>query len=256
MRYLQNDLLEETGLKHFDMWAANFAETVTESQLSPEGNSYQMKTRFARFNNMPELMTLFKECADIKTTDQLGLKIPECEMHTIVAQPSELQKKLIENLSERARRIRLREVDPSVDNMLKIVSDGKKIGLDVRLINPEFPDDENSKLNLTINVVYDVWEKTAEKRSTQVIFCDLGVPQSKADEKKNGKKFSIYDDIKEKLIKKGVPPEEIAFVHSAKTEDAKDKLFAKVRKGEIRVLIGSTQKMGAGTNIQDKLVAS
>ena len=256
MKYLQNDLLEETGLKHFDMWAANFAETVTESQLSPEGNSYQMKTRFARFNNMPELMALFKECADIKTTDQLGLKIPECEMHTVVAQPSEIQKKLIENLSERAKRIRLRQVKPTEDNMPMITNDGRKIGLDVRLMNPDLPDDENSKLNVCINNVYNIWERTAEQKSTQVIFCDLGVPQSSTDEKKNGKKFSVYDDIKEKLIQKGVPAEEIAFIHSAKTEEAKDKLFAKVRKGEIRVLIGSTQKMGAGTNIQDKLIAS
>ena len=256
MRYLQNDLLEETGLKHFDMWAANFAETVTESQLSPEGNSYQQKTRFAKFNNMPELMALFKECADIKTSDQLGLKIPECEMHTIVAKPSDMQKSFIEDLSERARRIRLRQVDPSVDNMPMITNDGRKIGLDVRLMNPDLPDDENSKLNICINNVYNIWERTAELKSTQVIFCDLGVPQSKTDEKKNGKKFSVYDDIKEKLIQKGVPAEEIAFIHSAKTEEAKDKLFAKVRKGEIRVLIGSTQKMGAGTNIQDKLIAS
>ena len=256
MKYLQNDLLEETGLKHFDMWAANFAETVTESQLSPEGNSYQMKTRFARFNNMPELMALFKECADIKTTDQLGLKIPECEMHTVVAQPSEIQKKLIENLSERAKRIRLRQVKPTEDNMPMITNDGRKIGLDVRLMNPDLPDDENSKLNVCINNVYNIWERTVEQKSTQVIFCDLGVPQSSTDEKKNGKKFSVYDDIKEKLIQKGVPAEEIAFIHSAKTEEAKDKLFAKVRKGEIRVLIGSTQKMGAGTNIQDKLIAS
>lgn len=256
MKYLQNDLLEETGLKHFDMWTANFAETVTESQLSPEGNSYQQKTRFAKFNNMPELMALFKECADIKTTDQLGLKIPECEMHTVVAQPSEIQKKLIENLSERAKRIRLKQVKPTEDNMPMITNDGRKIGLDVRLMNPDLPDDENSKLNICINNVYNIWERTAEQKSTQVIFCDLGVPQSSTDEKKNGKKFSVYDDIKEKLIQKGVPADEIAFIHSAKTEEAKDKLFAKVRKGDIRVLIGSTQKMGAGTNIQDKLIAS
>ena len=256
MRYLQNNLLEETGLKHFDMWAANFAETVTESQLSPEGNSYQQKTRFAKFNNMPELMALFKECADIKVADQLGLDIPECEMHTVVAQPSEIQKGLIGELSERAKRIRLRQVEPTEDNMPMITNDGRKIGLDVRLMNPDLPDDENSKLNVCINNVYDIWNRTAEQRSTQVIFCDLGVPQNKTDEKKNGKKFSVYDDIKEKLIAKGVPAEEIAFIHSAKTEEAKDKLFAKVRKGEIRVIIGSTQKMGAGTNIQDKLIAS
>lgn len=256
MKYLQNGLLEETGLKHFDMWAANFAETVTESQLSPEGNSYQMKTRFAKFNNMPELMALFKECADIKTTDQLGLKIPDCEMHTVVAQPSDIQKELINGLSERAKRIRLKQVSPSEDNMPMITNDGRKIGLDQRLMNPDLPDDENSKLNICINNVFNIWDKTAENRSTQVIFCDLGVPQSKTDEKKNGKRFSVYDDIKTKLIEKGIPPEEIAFIHNANTEEKKDKLFAKVRKGEVRVLIGSTQKMGAGTNIQDKLIAS
>ena len=256
MKYLQGDLLEQTGLKHFDSWAANFAEIKTESQLSPEGNNYQMKTRFAKFNNMPELMALFKECADIKTADQLGLEIPDCEMHTVVAQPSELQKELIDSLSERARRIRQKMVNSSEDNMLNITSDGRKIGLDVRLINPDLPDDENSKLNVCINNVYNIWDKTAENRSTQVIFCDLGVPQSTTDKKKNGEKFSVYDDIKAKLIMKGIPPEEIAFIHDAKSEEAKDKLFAKVRKGEVRVLIGSTQKMGAGTNIQDKLIAS
>lgn len=256
MQYLQSDLLKETGLYHFDSWAANFAETVTESQLSPEGNSYQMKTRFAKFNNLPELMNMFKECADIKTSDQLGLKIPECTMHTVVAQPSEIQKKMIEQLSERAKKIRLRQVSPTEDNMPMITNDGRKIGLDQRLMNPMMPDDENSKLNMCINNVFDIWEKTAEQRSTQVIFCDLGVPQNAADKKKNGEKFCVYDDIKEKLIAKGVPAEEIAFIHDAATEAAKDKLFAKVRKGEVRVIIGSTQKMGAGTNIQDKLIAS
>lgn len=256
MQYLQSDLLKETGLYHFDCWAANFAETVTESQLSPEGNSYQMKTRFAKFNNLPELMNMFKECADIKTSDQLGLKIPECTMHTVVAQPSEIQKKMIEQLSDRAKKIRLRQVSPTEDNMPMITNDGRKIGLDQRLMNPMMPDDENSKLNMCINNVFDIWEKTAEQRSTQVIFCDLGVPQNAADKKKNGEKFCVYDDIKEKLIAKGVPAEEIAFIHDAATEAAKDKLFAKVRKGEVRVIIGSTQKMGAGTNIQDKLIAS
>lgn len=255
MKYLQSDLLKESKLNHFDMWAANFAETVTESQLAPEGNGYQMKTRFAKFNNLPELMALFKECADIKTTDQLGLKIPECTMHTVVAQPSNMQKEMIESLSERAKRIRLRQVDRKADNMPMITNDGRKIGLDQRLMNPDLPDYKDSKLNMCIDNVYDIWNKTSDERLTQVVFCDLGVPQSNADKKKKGEKFSVYDDIKQKLIEKGVPSEEVAFIHDATTEEAKDKLFSKVRKGDIRVLIGSTQKMGAGTNIQTKLVA-
>ena len=192
----------------------------------------------------------------IKTADQLGLKIPECTMHTVVAQPSEIQKGMIEDLGERAKEIRLKQVSPKEDNMPMITNDGRKIGLDQRLMNPDLPDDKNSKLNTYINNVFNIWQKTADKRSTQVIFCDLGVPQSKADIKKNGKKFSVYDDIKTKLIEKGVPPEEIAFIHDAATEDAKSKLFAKVRNGDVRVIIGSTLKMGAGTNIQTKLVAS
>lgn len=254
-KYLQSDLLRETGLAHFDMWAANFAETVTESQLSPEGDKYQMKIRFAKFNNLPELMALFKECADIKTADMLGLKTPECTMHSVVAQPSGIQKVMIENLAERAKRIRLRQVDRKDDNMPMITNDGRKIGLDQRLMNPELPEDKDSKLNMCINNVYDIWDKTAEKRLTQVIFCDLGVPQSSNDKKKKGERFSVYNDIKHKLIEKGVPADEIAFIHDAATEEAKDKLFAKVRKGDVRVLIGSTKKMGTGTNIQTKLVA-
>ncbi len=255
MKYLQSDLLKESKLHHFDMWAANFAETVTESQLAPEGNGYQMKTRFAKFNNLPELMALFKECADIKTSDQLGLKIPECTMHTVIAQPSKIQKEMIGKLSERARDIRLRKVDRKTDNMPMITNDGRKIGLDQRLMNPDLPDYKDSKLNMCINNVYDIWNKTADERLTQVIFCDLGVPQSSTDKKKKGERFSVYDDIKQKLIEKGVPSEEIAFIHDAPTAEAKDKLFSKVRKGDVRVLIGSTQKMGAGTNIQTKLVA-
>ena len=254
-KYLQSDLLRETGLNHFDMWAANFAETVTESQLSPEGNKYQMKTRFAKFNNLPELMALFKECADIKTADMLGLKTPECTMHSIVAQPSGIQKSMIENLAERAKRIRLRQVDRKDDNMPMITNDGRKIGLDQRLMNSDLPDDKNSKLNTCINNVYDIWDKTSDKKLTQVIFCDLGVPQNSNDKKKKGERFSVYDDIKNKLIAKGVPADEIAFIHDAATEEAKDKLFAKVRKGDVRVIIGSTKKMGTGTNIQTKLVA-
>ena len=256
MKYLQSGLLEETGLKHFDAWAATFAETVTESQLSPEGNGYQMKTRFAKFNNLPELMALFKECADVKTADMLNLPTPECTMTTVVAKPTEVQKDLIFNLGERAKRIRLRKVSPKDDNFPMITNDGRKIGLDQRLMNPDLPDEPQSKINLCVENVHKIWTDTAEQRSTQLIFCDLGVPQNAADKKKSGERFSVYDDIKAKLIDRGVPPEEIAFIHDAKTEDAKDKLFAKVRKGEIRVLIGSTSKMGAGTNVQDKLIAS
>ncbi len=256
MVYLQSDLLEETGLKHFDAWAANFAETVTDSQLSPEGNGYQMKTRFAKFNNLPELMALFKECADVKTADMLNLPTPECTMTTVVAKPTEVQKDLIFNLGERAKRIRLRQVSPKDDNFPMITNDGRKIGLDQRLMNLDLPDEPQSKVNLCVENVFKIWSDTAEQRSTQLIFSDLGVPQNAADKKKHGERFSVYDDIKKKLIDRGVPPEEIAFIHDAATKEAKDKLFAKVRKGEIRVLIGSTSKMGAGTNVQDKLIAS
>lgn len=256
MKYLQSDLLEETGLKHFDAWAANFAETVTDSQLSPEGNGYQMKTRFAKFNNLPELMALFKECADVKTADMLNLPTPQCTMTTVVAKPTEVQKDLIFNLGERAKRIRLRQVSPKDDNFPMITNDGRKIGLDQRLMNLDLPDEPQSKVNLCVENVFKIWSDTAEQRSTQLIFSDLGVPQNAADKKKHGERFSVYDDIKKKLIDHGVPLEEIAFIHDAKTEEAKDKLFAKVRKGEVRVLIGSTSKMGAGTNVQDKLIAS
>lgn len=238
MKYLQADRLEETGLKHFDAWAANFAETVTESQLSPEGNSYQLKTRFAKFNNMPELMSLFKECADIKTADMLNLKIPRCITSTIIAQPTEAQKDLIFALGERAKLIRLRKVAPTDDNMPMITNDGRKIGLDQRLMNPDLPDEAGTKINLCVDNVFNIWKETSDKRSAQLIFSDLGVPQT-ADKKSSGKRFCVYDDIKEKLIAKGVPAEEIAFIHDAKTETAKDKLFEKVRKGDVRVLIGS-----------------
>ena len=256
MKYLQSDLLEQRGLKHFDAWASNFAETVTESQLLPEGNGYQMKTRFANFNNLPELMSMFKECADIKTIDTLNLKVPECETTTIVAQPTQTQKDLMFTLSERANRVRMKIVNAKDDNMPMITTDGKKIGLDQRLINPNLPDEPDTKINLCVDNVFKIWNDTKENKSTQLIFSDLGVPQTKADIKKKGKCFCVYDDIKEKLIKKGIPENQIAFIHDAKTEDEKDKLFAKVKNGEIRVLIGSTQKMGAGTNVQDKLIAS
>lgn len=255
-KYLQHDLLKETGMNFFDAWAANFAQTVTENQLLPEGNGYQLKTRFANFTNLPELMCMFREVADIKTADTLDLKVPECEAITVVAKPTKTQEKLIESLGSRAKEIRLRKVLPTQDNMLNITTDGKKIGLDQRLIDPLLPDEEGSKVNMCVDNVYDIWQKTSENKSTQLIFSDLGVPQDPADEKKNGKKFCVYDDIKTKLVSKGVPAEEIAFIHNAKTDEDKAKLFAKVRTGEVRILIGSTLKMGAGTNVQNKVVAS
>ncbi|MBE6852694.1 MAG: helicase [Ruminococcus sp.] len=255
-KYLQHDLLKETGMNFFDAWAANFAQTVTENQLLPEGNGYQLKTRFANFTNLPELMCMFREVADIKTADTLNLKVPECEALTIVAKPTKTQEKLIESLGSRAKDIRLRKVLPTQDNMLNITTDGKKIGLDQRLIDPLLPDEEGSKVNMCVDNVYDIWQRTSENRSTQLIFSDLGVPQDPADEKKNGTKFCVYDDIKNKLVSRGVPAEEIAFIHNAKTDEDKAKLFAKVRTGEVRILIGSTLKMGAGTNVQNKVVAS
>ncbi len=256
MRYLQYDRLKELNLVHFDAWASIFAETKTESQLTPEGNGYQMKTRFARFNNVTELMNIFKECADIKTADMLNLPVPECEMTTIVAKPTETQQDLIQGLADRAEKIRKKQVNNDVDNMLNITIDGRKIGLDQRLINPDLPDQPGTKINLCIDNVYRIWNETAENKSTQLIFCDLAVPQTKADIKNKGVRFCAYDDIKNKLVEKGVPPEQIAFIHDAKNETEKDLLFSKVRSGDIRVLIGSTEKMGAGTNVQDRLIAS
>lgn len=256
MKYLQSDLLNEKGLKHFDAWAANFADIVTEPQLTPEGTGYQQKTRFAHFNNLPELMSLFKETADIKTSDQLGLKIPECELKTVVAKPSDIQKAIMEQIGERAERIRCGSVNPKQDNMLNIVNDGKKNGLDPRILNPDLPDFEDSKVNLCVKNVFDIWKDTADDRLTQLIFCDMSTPKSAAEKQSDIPSFSVYDDIKDKLIKSGVPENEIAFIHDAKSETEKDKLFAKVRSGEIRILMGSTKKMGAGTNVQDRLIAS
>lgn len=256
-KYLQSELLQKLGLNNFDSWAANFGDTVTAGELAPEGNAYRMKTRFAKFMNVPELMNIFKQCADIKTADMLNLDVPECVKTNVCVEPTEAQAELIQTLSERAKAVRDGGVDPTVDNMLTITNDGRKIGLDQRLINPLLSDDPNSKVNACINNVFDIWKETAEQRSTQLIFCDLGVPQSKEDIKKNGKRFSVYDDIKQKLIAKGVPENEIAFIHDAgDSEIKKAQLFAKVRNGEIRVLIGSTPKMGAGTNVQTKLIAS
>lgn len=250
MRYLQMDLLRAKKLEHFDSWASTFGENVTQMELTPEGNSYRAKTRFSKFFNLPELMAMFKECADIQTADTLNLPgIPDCEIHNIAVEPTETQKALVDSLSERAEAIHNREVDPSVDNMLKLTTDGRKIGLDQRLINPDLPDEPNTKVNVCIDNVFNIWNETAETRGTQLIFCDYSTP-------KNDGSFNVYDDIKTKLIKKGVPKEQIAFIHDATNEAKREELFAKVRSGEVRVLIGSTSKMGAGTNVQDRLVAS
>ena len=250
MKYLQSDLLKEKNLWHFDSWASTFGESVTQMELAPEGNTYRAKTRFAKFHNLPELMNLFKECADIQTADTLNLpNIPDCEIHNISCESTEIQKQLVETLAERAVKIHNHEVDPHEDNMPKITTDGRKIGLDQRLINPDLPDEPGTKVNACVENVLKIWKDTQEQRSTQLIFCDYSTP------KKDGS-FNIYDDIKKKLLAKGVPPDEIAFIHDATTEAAKEELFSKVRSGEVRVLIGSTSKMGAGTNVQTKLVAS
>ena len=250
MKYLQSDLLKEKNLWHFDSWASTFGESVTQMELAPEGNTYRAKTRFAKFHNLPELMNLFKECADIQTADTLNLpNIPDCEIHNVSCEPTEIQKQLVEALAKRAVKIHNHEVDPHEDNMPKITTDGRKIGLDQRLINPDLPDEPGTKVNACVDNVFKIWNETKEEKSTQLIFCDYSTP------KKDGS-FNVYDDIKGKLISKGVPSDEIAFIHDATTEAAKEELFAKVRSGEVRVLIGSTAKMGAGTNVQTKLVAS
>ena len=247
-RYLQYDTLQAKGLGHFDNWASTFGETVTAVELAPEGGGYRAKTRFAKFQNLPELMTLFGEVADIKTADTLDLPRPKANYHVVVAEPTSFQQDMVESLSERATEIQQKRVDPKQDNMLKITSDGRKIGLDQRMINPMLPDDPVSKVNLCMENVYRIWDETADKRLTQVVFCDFSTPN------KDGR-FNVYDDIKDKLIAKGVPENEVAFIHDFNTEAQKKELFAKVRSGKVRVLFGSTAKCGAGTNIQDKLVA-
>ena len=247
-RYLQYRLLQEMGLIHFDDWASNFGETVTAIELSPEGTGYRAKTRFAKFYNLPELMAAFKEVADIQTADMLKLPVPKANFHTEVIQPSELQKEMIKGLAERAEKIRGGGVDPHVDNMLRITNDGRKLALDMRLINPLAADDPNGKVAVCARNVYRIWEQTKEKRSTQLVFCDLSTPT------KDGS-FNVYHDLKKKLMDAGIPEDEIAFIHDADSEAKKKELFAKVRTGQIRVLMGSTQKMGAGTNVQDKLIA-
>ena len=247
-RYLQYGMLQEMGLVHFDDWAGNFGETVTAIELSPEGTGYRAKTRFAKFYNLPELMAAFKEVADIQTADMLCLPVPKANFHTEVIQPSEIQKEMIKGLAERAEKIHAGGVDPHVDNMLRITNDGRKLALDMRLIQPLAPDDPNGKVAVCARNVYRIWEQTKEKRSAQLVFCDLSTPTTDGS-------FSVYGDLKKKLMDAGIPEEEIAFIHTADSEAKKKELFSKVRSGQVRVLLGSTAKMGAGTNVQDKLIA-
>ena len=248
MRYLQYSTLQQKKLTHFDCWASTFGETTTAIELAPEGTGYRARTRFAKFFNLPELMSMFKEVADIKTSDQLHLPVPEAKFETVVAKPSEIQKEMVQELSKRAAEIHSGAVDASVDNMLCVTNDGRKIGLDVRLMNPMLPDDPNSKLNVCVRNVLKIWEEGKDQKLTQLLFCDLSTP-------KNDGNFNVYDDIRKKLIAAGVPENEIEFIHNADTEAKKAALFSKVRSGDVRVLLGSTAKMGAGTNVQSRLVA-
>ena len=247
-RYLQFDKLRSMGLQNFDAWASTFGETTTALELAQEGTGFRAKTRFSKFFNLPELMKTFKDVADIKTADMLNLPRPKANFHVVSVKPTEEQRQLVAGLSERASRVHSRQVRPEEDNMLKITSDGRKIGLDQRLINPLLPDDPGSKVNTCVRNVFQIWQDTQADRLTQLIFCDFSTPGK-------DKGFNVYDDIKQKLIARGVPESEIAFIHDADTEKKKDELFAKVRSGEVRVLMGSTQKMGAGTNVQDRLIA-
>ena len=248
MRYLQYNTLQQKGLTHFDAWASTFGETTTAIELAPEGTGYRARTRFAKFFNLPELMAMFKEAADIKTSDQLHLPVPNAKFETVVVKPSEIQQDMVQALSERAAEVHSGSVDPSVDNMLKITSDGRKIGLDQRLMNSALPDDPNSKLNACVNNVLRIWNDTKEQKLTQLIFCDMSTPKGDGS-------FNVYDDIRTKLLNAGVPEQEIEFIHNADTENKKAELFSKVRSGQVRVLLGSTAKMGAGTNVQTLLVA-
>ncbi|EAG9406790.1 DEAD/DEAH box helicase family protein [Listeria monocytogenes] len=281
-RYLQYDNLREKGLLHFDAWASTFGETVTQNELAPEGKGYRPRTRFSRFFNLPELMAMFKEVADIKTADELNLPTPEVTYETVVAKPTEIQQELVQELSERAARIHNDRIDPSIDNMLKVTSDGRKLGLDQRVINPMLPDDPDSKVNTCVNNILRIWEDGKDEKLTQLLFCDLSTPKGRPKADKVAKaggstingvelhaledalpddvtapqaQFSVYEDIRDKLIAKGVPAHEIAFIHEANTDTRKKELFAKVRKGDVRVLLGSTAKCGAGMNVQDRLIA-
>ena len=248
MRYLQYGTLQQKNLIHFDCWASTFGETTTSIELAPEGTGYRARTRFAKFFNLPELMTMFKEVADIKTSDQLHLPVPEAKFETVLVKPSDIQKEMVQSLSERAGKINAGMVDPSEDNMLCVTNDGRKIGLDQRLMNPLLPDDPNSKLNVCVRNVLRIWEEGKADRLTQLLFCDLSTP-------KGDGQFNVYDDVKKKLLAAGVPESEVAFIHTADTEAKKKELFSKVRTGQVRILLGSTAKMGAGTNVQDRLVA-
>ena len=247
-RYLQYHTLVKNNLQHFDAWASTFGETVTAIELTPEGSGYRAKTRFAKFYNLPELMSMFKEVADIKTADMLKLPVPEAEYHNVSVEPSEMQKDMVASLAERAEKVRCGGVDASVDNMLKITNDGRKLALDQRMLNEMLPDFDGSKINACVENVFRIWEETKDKKSAQLVFCDLSTP-------KNDGTFSVYNDIRKKLIERGVPESEVRFIHEADTDMKKKELFQKVRKGEVRVLMGSTQKMGAGTNVQDRLIA-
>ncbi|MGO3019228.1 MAG: helicase-related protein, partial [Anaerococcus sp.] len=246
-RYLQYDDLKARGLEHFDAWASTFGETENTFELSPEGTGYRQKTRFSKFYNLPELMSMFKEVADIKTSDMLNLPVPKANFEVIKTKPTEEQKEILEIISERADAVRNNQVEPTEDNMLKITNDGKKLALDQRLINPLLPDDPNSKVNVCVKNIFSIWDKTKENSSTQLVFSDMSTPKGDGE-------FNIYDDIRNKLVNMGIPKEEIAFIHEADTDKQKDELFSKVRRGEVRVLLGSTQKMGAGTNVQNKLI--
>ena len=279
-RYLQYDTLKKQNMTHFDAWASTFGETTTAIELAPEGTGYRARTRFAKFFNLPELMTMFKEVADIKTADQLQLPTPQVKYETVVVRPTAQQEEMVQALSERAAAVHSGSVDPSVDNMLRITSDGRKLGLDQRIINPDLPDDPNSKVNLCVNNIHRIWQDGQTEKLTQLVFCDLSTPKGKAaqsgriaakgtdspelhaleaaidaETEPEEPPFTIYDDIREKLVARGIPREQIAFIHEANTEVRKKELFAKVRSGQVRVLMGSTFKMGAGMNVQDRLVA-
>ena len=247
-RYLQYDTLAQNGLQHFDSWASTFGETVTALELAPEGTNYRAKTRFAKFYNLPELMQMFREVADIQTADMLKLPVPTVNYHNIKTKPSEIQTEMVASLAKRAEKVRARLVEPNIDNMLKITNDGRKLALDQRIIDPMLPDDPDSKVNACVDNVYRIWEEHADTKATQLVFCDLSTP-------KNDGTFNVYDDMREKLIARGIPAEQIRFIHEANTDAQKKELFGKVRSGEVRVLFGSTPKMGAGTNVQDRLIA-
>ena len=263
-KYLQYNTLKKHGLLHFDAWASTFGETVTAIELAPEGTGYRSKTRFAKFYNLPELMTMFKEVADIQTADMLNLPVPKANYHSVILKPSELQREMVAELAKRAERIRNKQVRSDMDNILLVTNDGRKLALDQRLLNPLLPDSDTSKTNACADNVFEIWQHSADRRSAQMVFCDLSTPgthrpieMTPNDEGafEMASFQNVYDDLRNKLIAKGVPTEEIAFIHDANTEAKKKELFGKVRSGQVRILLGSTQRMGAGTNAQQKLVA-